>query len=1284
MSNWYRKIFGGREKSDSAEFADTQVREAQSVAGDRKHAGGTVHRSNPEGFELPASPTGGDWAPGQEVLDDFVVEGTLGEGGMGKVYLLRSRSTTSRFAVKRVKGIREADRRNFLAELQTWIDLPEHANLVPCRFFRTMGNEILIFAEYVEGGSLQEWIDSRKLYEGGPRQALERMLDVAIQFAWGLSCLHELGLVHQDVKPGNVLMGTEGKTSLQGIKPRVTDYGLARARAAGGETASTDPRRSILVSTVGGSPVYWSPEQAAGWSLTRKTDIWSWGVSVLEMFTGGVTWESGLAADEVLEQYLRNGAHDKSIPAMPVHLPELLRECFRQEPSERLASLSEAVDRLKAIYQESVGTGYNRTLQGIERTVSPQAGIKEHRGLYGPAWRDPGEWLEDALIAAGRDPAKATAMLGQRGVSRRGELVAEVAAYDEAKQLYVRLVREGHKELECDLARLCMDKALVHSTAGDHQGASQECDQAIAIWARLVNTVGRRELADKLAMAYLYKANAVSNLGEKRGTVTLCDQGIAIWERLVNQEGRRELANGLATAYMNKALAVRALGDNHAAVVLCDQTIAIRERLVNQEGRRELANDLATAYLNKAVTVKASGDNRGAVALYDRTIMILERSVNREGCWELANDLAKAYLNKAAAVRALGDNHAAVVLSDQTIAIQERLVIQEGRRELANDLAMAYLNKANAVRSLGDNHAAVVLYDQTIAIRERLVNQEGHRELANDLATAYLNKAVTVRALGDNRGAVVLYEQAIAIRDRLVNQDGRRELAGDLAWTKAVRGEVLVTLGEQAKGIEEMRSAQRVLETEIARTGRADLKQVLTWLQQQLRGSAIATQSESLRTPQTRQDIRLMDVDFVVLDLDRGDIEAGDTSAVMAVLKQLLERDATTKFCERVDLRCSGYDSDSRELWEIPEVRAFVHILDQQFPYWCYFLSRNGEGLLWLTYCLYPLALSQDEKQRLWLPAIRKYIEDRGIPQMTAICRYVGCSDQEAVRLTNSAVNYLVNKPLGKYVADQGEQQGVSSNSERFSGAAERGDADAQYYLGSLYYAGHGAAEDPEDYFIPQDYGLAAMWFQKAADKGHAHAQFALGVLYDEGQGVAQHYAQAAAWFRKAAEQGDADAQFNLGRKYYNGQGMLQDCTQAVVWLRKAAEQGHAEAQFSLGERCFCGEGVPQDNSQAAAWFLKAARQGNADAQGYLGYLYDHGLGVMQDSAQAAAWLLKAAEQGNAYAQNSLGILYRDGQGVPQDYVQAAAWFRKAAALGHSEAVSNLSMLCANGRLPRR
>src|ERR1700737_2019207 len=130
-----------------------------------------------------------DWCLGERLLDDFVVQRVLGEGGMGKVYLVKSQTTSMRFAVKRAKGLSENQRRNFLAELQTWIDLPEHANLVPCRFFRTVGDEVLIFAEYASGGSLRDWIDSRRLYQGGKEKAIERILDVAIQFAWGLHCL---------------------------------------------------------------------------------------------------------------------------------------------------------------------------------------------------------------------------------------------------------------------------------------------------------------------------------------------------------------------------------------------------------------------------------------------------------------------------------------------------------------------------------------------------------------------------------------------------------------------------------------------------------------------------------------------------------------------------------------------------------------------------------------------------------------------------------------------------------------------------------------------------------------------------------------------------------------------------------------------------------------------------------------------------------------------------------------------------------------------------------------
>src|SRR6266567_2324423 len=817
-----------------------------------------------------------DWYPGQTLLDDFVIERVLGEGGMGKVYLLKSRTTNTRFAVKRAKGLSERERRNFLAERQTWIDLPEHPNLVPCRFFRTVGDEVLIFAEYVGGGSLKNWIDSRKLYEGGTQKSLERILDTAIQFAWGLHCVHELGLVHQDVKPANVMIDNDAQAAVRGLKVRVTDYGLARARAAGGERHVPELGQSILVSSGGFTPAYCSPEQADGRKLDRRTDVWSWGVSVMEMFQGGVSWQSGRVAAQALKAFLENNGETEDIPAMPDDIAKLLERCFREDPAQRWQSLEAVVENLKAIYRAAVGTEYVRALGEIEHRSYPQAGTAERRTRGGTSWTDPRKWLLSALLAEGHFPAEAAEIAARQGSSRRGQLVADVAVYDEARRIFERLIKAGRKDLENDLVNLCHEAAFVHETADDSSGALALFDRAIEIREGLVNIESRRELASGLAALYTDKASAVMGLGDNRAAVRLYDRAVEIFERLVNVEGRRELANDLAAFYMNKAIALKSLGDNAAAVGLYDRAIEIRERVVNVEGRHELANDLAAFYTSKANAAMALGDNRAAVALHDRAIEIRERLVNVEGRIELAEDLAMLYMNKAITIETLGDSPTAVRLYDRGVEILERLVNVESRGELTNrlatlymhkaaalkslkdyrgavslydraieilkrlvnvekrtelaeNLAILYMNKANAVVGLGDNRAALGLYDRGIEILEPLVNVEGRRELANDLAKLYMNKANAVRGLGEAQAAVALFERAIEILERLVNVEGRRELLGDLAWVKAYRGTTLIQSGDTGRGKRAAREAVPVLRAEINRSGRADLKPMLEW-----------------------------------------------------------------------------------------------------------------------------------------------------------------------------------------------------------------------------------------------------------------------------------------------------------------------------------------------------------------------------------------------------------------------------------------------------------------------
>jgi hypothetical protein len=180
-----------------------------------------------------------DWEPGDIILDLYEViklPGTkdgYAEGGMGRVNLVRHREWQRDVAVKSVlpaKSTTARDIENFKTEAEQWVDkIGLHPNIVACHYVRVLGGVPRVFIEYVDGGTLAGWIASKQLYAGGQKSALERILDVAIQTAWGLHYVHELGLIHQDVKPLNVMMTADGVA-------KVTDFGLAGAKAlASGE-----------------------------------------------------------------------------------------------------------------------------------------------------------------------------------------------------------------------------------------------------------------------------------------------------------------------------------------------------------------------------------------------------------------------------------------------------------------------------------------------------------------------------------------------------------------------------------------------------------------------------------------------------------------------------------------------------------------------------------------------------------------------------------------------------------------------------------------------------------------------------------------------------------------------------------------------------------------------------------------------------------------------------------------------------------------------------------------
>lgn len=835
------------------------------------HLGTTHSWSRPRGFDPEASTAPPvshvsavdvellarkPWDVGHVFLDEFEVEGVLGQGGMGTVYVVRQQATRRQLAVKRARLAHADGRRQFLAELQLWMDLPAHPHLAPCRFFRTVDDEVVIFTDLATGGSLADWITRGKLGR------LADVLDVAVQIAWGLHALHERGLVHQDVKPANVLMSADGTAS-------VADFGLARARARFHGAGAAGDGQSVVVTGGGMTPAYCSPEQASGRPVSRRTDTWSWGVLLMEMFVGRVPCceLGGPLAPDVLEGYLRTSVGERLVEVMPSGVVAVLQFCFANDPAERWPSLAEAAAELAKVYRQCLGAAYRREQPVLDEALAPLG----RQG--GGRWEPPHKWLTFAFQAAGRDPTEIDAVLPPPAATRRAQAVADLSAYEEARRMLEKLVASGQDDLRSRLGVVTVQKALVHASVGDWPAALELFDKALLAWEALVQGWGRRELTPWLVRTCLLKAQALRTLGDHDAALTLCDRVLTLWDRLDNRKRRREMRADLAAAQLEKGLVLRDRGNRKAAapliekaielgrqlveeeeqtepandlahamlalaglqanvgrtreaLELCDEAIALRRRLVTKEERREVEGDLARAYVTRGNVLRARDDPRASLPHYEQAIGLYEYLVNETGRDDLAGDLARAYVSHGHAVRLLGEPARAAELCGRATAILEQLVHQEGRSDLQHELARAYLQQGNALRLAGQGGVSLLRCDQAIAVWERLVYRERRPELGNDLARAYIGKAATLRQLGQAGQALELYDRAISLREALL-ENGSEDIPTDIARDRVSRAELLAELGDVERAREELVEASAKLEAVVHETGRGDLKGML-------------------------------------------------------------------------------------------------------------------------------------------------------------------------------------------------------------------------------------------------------------------------------------------------------------------------------------------------------------------------------------------------------------------------------------------------------------------------
>ncbi len=294
---------------------------------------------------------------GSMLLDTYRIESNPMHGGMGSVWRVRHTGWNVDLAMKRPKPeyfASEDSKQGFIDECKNWIDLGLYPNIVSCYYVREIDGIPAIFSEWMENGDLEHHIQKGTLYDGTEEELQARLLDIAIQYARGLHYAHEQGLIHQDVKPANLLLTNDWQA-------KAADFGLANARAQltvlEGDPTQQDAGQSLNAAAGGYTPAYCSMEQMDGKTLTRRTDIYSWAVSVMEMYIGARPWQNGVVAGAGCRDYMQ--APDCRVK-MPEELQELLAKCMEINADDRPHDFAAVEEELKHIYRETLGRGYPR------------------------------------------------------------------------------------------------------------------------------------------------------------------------------------------------------------------------------------------------------------------------------------------------------------------------------------------------------------------------------------------------------------------------------------------------------------------------------------------------------------------------------------------------------------------------------------------------------------------------------------------------------------------------------------------------------------------------------------------------------------------------------------------------------------------------------------------------------------------------------------------------------------------------------------------------------------
>jgi serine/threonine protein kinase/Tfp pilus assembly protein PilF len=277
-------------------------------------------------------------------LGHYEVESLLGAGGMGEVYRARDLRLDRTVAIKALPQAfaREPERlARFEREAKLLASLA-HANIAGIHGLQDAEGSTYLVLEFVDGETLAQRLARGPL-------SLREVLEIGGQVAAAIEAAHERGVIHRDLKPGNVMFSSTGVV-------KVVDFGLAKGAATPPSTAGSMMPTAVAMATADGiilgTAPYMSPEQARGQSADRRTDVWAFGCLLFECLTGRPVF-AGATVSDVIARILEREPDWSALPAStPIRLRDLLRRCLTKEMNDRPRDIGDIRRELAAIGQE--------------------------------------------------------------------------------------------------------------------------------------------------------------------------------------------------------------------------------------------------------------------------------------------------------------------------------------------------------------------------------------------------------------------------------------------------------------------------------------------------------------------------------------------------------------------------------------------------------------------------------------------------------------------------------------------------------------------------------------------------------------------------------------------------------------------------------------------------------------------------------------------------------------------------------------------------------------------